>query len=169
MIPAPEFERLQDRRTLPEAPLAIRANPAECVALAARFDLVAVHSLTATLTLAAAGAVISAHGTLNARITQSCAVSGEDLPQRISTPVTFRFVPDTTHRPDEELEVNAQDCDEIPYTGTLVDLGEALAQSLALAIDPFATGPHADQARARLLDAEPTGPFAALAALKKGA
>ena len=48
--------------------------------------------------------------------------------------------PAAPHRPDEEVELEADDCDEIEFDGTQFDLGEALAQSLALAIDPFLTG-----------------------------
>ena len=50
-----------------------------------------------------------------------------------------------------------------------LDVGEAVAQSLALAIDPFAVGPDAERARqqAGLLDEGQAGPFAALAALKR--
>ena len=82
----------------------------------------------------------------------------------------MRFVPPPgAITPDEEIELTAEDCDEIEYEGTAFDLGEALAQTLALAIDPFAEGPNADAFRAQHgLDGEtPTGPFAALAALKK--
>ncbi len=51
----------------------------------------------------------------------------------------------------------------------MFDLGEAVAQSLALAIDPYAVGPSAEQARkdAGLGDEAASGPFAALAGLKK--
>jgi hypothetical protein len=44
-----------------------------------------------------------------------------------------------------------------------------MAQSLALAIDPYATGPEAERVRkeAGLLGEAASGPFAALAALKK--
>ena len=53
-------------------------------------------------------------------------------------------------------------------SSSALDLGEAIAQSLALAVDPFATGPGAEQARkeAGLMDEGAAGPFAALAALK---
>ena len=60
--------------------------------------------------------------------------------------------------------------DEIFYEGDSFDLGEAVAQSLALAIDPFACGPDADRVRQEKglsADDQPSGPFAALAALKK--
>ena len=51
----------------------------------------------------------------------------------------------------------------------MFDLGEAVAQDLALAIDPYAVGPGAERARkeAGLLDEAAAGPFAALEALKK--
>jgi hypothetical protein len=44
-----------------------------------------------------------------------------------------------------------------------------VAQSLSLAVDPYAAGPNAEQARkdAGLGDEAASGPFAALAALKK--
>ena len=71
--------------------------------------------------------------------------------------------------PDEEIELTADDCDEIEYDGSAFDLGEAVSQTLALAIDLFAEGPNADAFRAAhgLEGEAPTGPFAALAARKK--
>ena len=70
---------------------------------------------------------------------------------------------------EEELELEEDDLDEIPFEGHTIDLGEAVAQSLALAIDPYATGPQADRVRKEvgLSDETANGPFAALAALKK--
>ena len=112
-----------------------------------------------------------ARGRLHAAIVQSCAVSGEDLPVRIEEPLALRFVP-AAQPEGEEIELDAEDLDEIPFEGDEFDLGEAAAQSLALAIDPYATGPNADQVRqeAGLTDEAASGPFAALAALKnKGA
>jgi uncharacterized metal-binding protein YceD (DUF177 family) len=99
---------------------------------------------------------------------QSCAVSGEDLAVRIDEPLALRFVP-AAQPEGEEIELDADELDEIPFEGHVFDLGEAVAQSLALAIDPYATGPEADQVRkeAGLLDEAASGPFAALAALKK--
>ena len=87
---------------------------------------------------------------------------------RIDEPLALRFVP---ARPVEveELELEADALDEIEFEGHSFDLGEAVAQSLALAIDPYAIGPEADRVRkeAGLLDEAASGPFAALAALKK--
>jgi len=49
------------------------------------------------------------------------------------------------------------------------DLGEAVAQTLALAIDPYATRPESERVRKEgvVSDEAASGPFAALAALKK--
>ena len=163
-----EFTRMIDLRHLPAGSVEVSASEAECAALAARFGLVAVRSLTATVTLKADGAIVSASGQLKADVVQSCAISGDDLPARIAEPVNLRFVPAQSHG-SEEVELEAGDLDEIEYTGLQFDLGEALAQTMALGIDPYAEGPGANAARrkAGLLDESASGAFAALKSLLK--
>jgi len=165
---APEFSRIVDARSLPREALKVSANDAECAALAKRFGLVAIKRLGATVNLVEDRDAVSANGRLSARIVQSCAVSGEDLPVMIDEPLALRFVPE---RPvdAEEIELQSEALDEIEYPGDSFDLGEAIAQSLALAIDPYAVGPEAERVRkeAGLSDEAATGPFAALAALRK--
>jgi len=174
MTDTPEFSHPVDIRGITSEPVRLSANADERSALAKRFDIVAIDRLEAELTLVADGAVVSAKGTLDAAITQSCAVSGEDLPATIQEPFEVRFVPAETlevDQPETEVELAAEELDDIGYTGGAFDLGEAIAQSLALAIDPFATGPEADAARERhgLADGGPKGALAeALAGLKKG-
>lgn len=164
----PEFSRPIDLRQITDRPVRLEASPAERAALAARFGLVAVEKLEAEVTLDPRGEAIEARGRLRAEIVQSCAVSGEDLPVSIDEPIALRFVPERTIE-EEEIELEESELDELPYAGTEFDLGEAVAQSLALAIDPYAVGPGAERARkeAGLLDEGAAGPFAALAALKK--
>lgn len=166
---APEFSRLVDERQVTAKAMSIEATAEERQALARRFGIVAIQQLQATVRFERAGEVLTATGRLNAAIVQSCAVSGEDLPVKIDEPLALRFV---RARPvvDEEIELEADDLDEIPFEGHAFDLGEAVAQSLALAIDPYATGPEAERVRreAGLNDEAASGPFAALAALKKG-
>jgi len=166
--PLPEFSRLVDIGRMGDGHRQFSATPAECTALASRFELVAIRRLEADLMLEADGPVVTAEGRMTADIVQSCAVSGEDLPVAIREALSFRFVPEKDHRPDEEVELNEEECDEIAYSGTAFDLGEAVAQSLFLTIDPFATGPQADSARkkAGILDENALSPFAALATLK---
>ena len=168
MVTGPEFSREVDPRHLPTQPLELAATPEECRALARRFGLVKIARLEATLELAHHGETVAADGRMSAAIVQSCAISGEDLLVAIDEPLHFRFVPE---RPveEEEIELGAEDLDEIPYDGQTIDVGEAVAQSLALAIDPYAVGPEAERVRkeAGLNDEAASGPFAALAALKK--
>ena len=165
---APEFSRPVDRRHLPAAPLSLAADEGERKALARRFGLVAIGRLEAEIALEAEGETVAARGALSAEIVQTCAVTGDDLPVSIREPFALRFAPEAPVSA-EELELTREELDEIPYSGTSFDLGEAVAQSLALAIDPFATGPDADRMRKEqgLLDEAASGPFAALAALKK--
>jgi hypothetical protein len=91
----------------------------------------------------------------------------------IDEPVDLRFV-EENQRPAtdaEEIELEADDCDEIAYSGDMFDLGEAVAQTLGLAIDPYAEGPDADAARAAagiVPEGEQLGPLAdLLSGLKK--
>lgn len=163
----PEFSRIVDVSRMGSGLRQFEATPQECAALARRFALVSIDRLEAEIALEALGPVITATGRMRARIIQNCAVSGDPLPVGIDVPLALRFVPARKRTPDEEVELDVEDCDEIEFTGGAFDLGEEVAQSLALAIDPFASGPLADQVRkdAGILAEGASGPFAALAAL----
>ena len=165
-----EFSRRIDIRNLPADPLRLEASADERAALAKRIGIEAVERLTAEVTLLPVGGVIQVSGRIEAAVVQLCAISNEPLPTRISEPMALRFVRGITpHKPDEELEIDAEACDEIEFEGTQFDLGEQIAQTLSLAIDPYATGPNAERARKEsgLSDQASNGPFAALAALRK--
>jgi hypothetical protein len=164
----PEFSRPVDVRQVEGKHMRLVASAAECAALARRFAIVRIDRLEAELTLKRADQGAEARGQLDAAIVQNCATSGEDFPVAISEPLFFRFVPAAAdHRPDEEIEIALEDCDDIEFDGSMIDPGEAVAQSLALAIDPFATGPGADEARRRagIIAEGSNGPFAALGTL----
>lgn len=166
---APEFSRTFDPRHLLEAVQHLVASEAECAALAQRFALVAIKRLEADVALEAQGDLVKVSGTLVADVVQPCAVTGDDLAAAIREPLAFTFVPATPAPvPGEEVELAAEDLDLIPYQGPLIDVGEAVAESLALAIDPYAEGPGADAFRRQhnLADEGPKGALAAgLAAL----
>lgn len=174
---APEMSRLVKARPLPADPVVIEADAGEREALARRFELGGIDSLRAEVTLEQKAKAIRARGVLSAAVQQVCAVSNENFPVTISEAFDLSFVPESA-RPvpaDEEealeIELEREDLDEIEYAGEAFDLGEAIAQTLGLAIDPYAEGPEADAARARagLTDENaPRGAMAeALAALKK--
>lgn len=158
-------------RPLPADPVVIQASPEECAALAKRFGLGAVQSLRAEVTLDQKARAIRATGRLKAQIMQPCAISAEDFPVSIDEAVDLRFVEDSGRPMTEdealEIELEADDCDEIAFTGEMFDLGEAVAQTLGLAIDPYAEGPNADAARSAagiVAEGEQDGPLAALLA-----
>lgn len=170
-----ELSRPVKTRPLPADPIVIDASSEERLALAKRFGLSGLDDLHATIQLDQSSKAIHATGTLKAKIVQACAISHEDFPTRIEEALAFRFVEESPAEPSEEdeieIELGADDLDEIEYAGDTFDLGEAVAQSLGLAIDPYAEGPNADAARKSAgitSDDEPSGPLAeALKALKK--
>lgn len=166
---APEYSHMIDLRQINDEPIVLEPGEAERRRLAGRFGITAINTMRADLKMTLDGNKIEAKGHLAADIIQMCAISGEDFPVRISEPIALRFVPQVQdYNPDEEIEISADDCDEIEYEGASFDLGEAIAQSLALAIDPFAEGPNANKARVehKLGGDVASGAFAALSAFK---
>lgn len=168
--PAPEFSRTVKLDVLGRDPhaLAVEADAAERAALAKRFGLESLDSLTASVALTESAAVIDLGGTLSARLVQACVATGEPVSAEIDAPVHIRFVAQSDVSAGEEVELDADDCDMMEHDGRVIDVGEAIAQSLALLIDPY---PRSQEAEARLkaagvLSEEEAGPFAALAALK---
>src|SRR5690606_31088634 len=101
-------------RAIDTRALHLEANQEECAALAARFGLVALHSLSADLELALDGDCVDAQGMLHADFVQSCAVSGEDLPVQVHEAVALRFVPETelAAETEEEVELDSEGVDE---------------------------------------------------------
>ncbi|MCL4673154.1 MAG: DUF177 domain-containing protein [Sphingomonadaceae bacterium] len=166
--------RMVKRKPLPAEPVEVIATESERAALARRFGISAVERFVARVDLAEDGGAVTAEGMLEADLIQPCAISGEDFPVSVRDTVVMRFVQSRGDpvEPDAEIELADEELDEIEYDGEMFDLGEALAQSLALAIDPYAEGPNADAARKAagiVSDEAPRGALAdALAALKKG-
>lgn len=168
----PEFSHLIDVRGITADPVLLVADEAQRSALAKRFGIVAVNRFEAAIALYREGAEVAAQGRISADVVQACAISGDDLAVAIDEPIALRFVPEKPidAAPDEEIELTAEELDEIEYSGSSFDLGEAAAQSLGLAIDPYLAGPGAEVARQRhgLAGEERSGPLAAaLAALKR--
>ncbi|HWI85448.1 MAG TPA: DUF177 domain-containing protein [Sphingomonas sp.] len=167
----PEFSRpfrLDELGSTPRA-VTIEANEAERIAVEHRFDLIGIGLLEATAELVRDGDIVIATGRLRADVVQACVASGDPVPASIAEPFTLRFVAErASDEPDEEMELDENDLDEISYEGNAVDLGEAVAQTLALALDPFPRAPDADDKLRALgvIGEEDAGPFAALKALR---
>ena len=138
MSTVPEFSRPIRLDTIGEGAfgLSVSADEGERAALAGRFALPGIALLEAEATLKREGDAVLVEGRLRAVATQSCVATGEPVPARVDEPFALRFEPAGEGRP-EDLELGEGDLDIIPYDGSAVDLGEAVAQSFALALDPF--------------------------------
>lgn len=152
----PEFShRVPVDKLSPRAqPLALTAGAEARAALAARFDLISIDRLEATLELVRRGRGAEVTGRLEADVVQRCVVSGEPVPAHVRELLALRFEPPTEAEGDIELEAEA--LDTLPVEDGAIDVGEAVAQSLLLALDPY---PRADEAtlarvRAHLLSEE---------------
>jgi len=146
------------------------ADEAERRAIAERLDLGSVDRLEAHVTLSRVGPVVRAEGRLAATLEQSCVVTGEPVTAHLDEPFAFLFTPAPRDvRPDEEVELGPEDCDVVFYDGASIDLGSAIADTLALSLDPYPRSASADAAlkEAGVLTEEQASPFAALAALKR--
>lgn len=171
----PEFSRPVRIDTLgPGArKVAIDAQEEERIALAKRFGLVSIGRLSAEASLTRTGETVSADGRLFAEVVQSCVASGEPVPAEVAEAFRIEFrPPPAATAPDEEVELGESELDVVFYEGSSVDLGEAVAETLSLALEPF---PRSPAAEAALREAgvkteeearEDSSPFAALKALK---
>jgi uncharacterized metal-binding protein YceD (DUF177 family) len=147
----------------------LAADETQRAGLVKRFALLSLDALTAEVALSREGDAILASGSLSAQLTQACVASGAPVPESVAESFTIRFIAETDHEPDAEIELGEDDCDTMVHDGRIVDLGEAVAQTLALAINPYPRSPDADAAlkKAGVKGEHEAGPFAALAALRK--
>ena len=142
--------------------LTLEASAPECAALAVRMKLPVVHALSCQFHLIRESRdVVLARGYLRARITQTCVVSLEDFEATVEESFQVRFVPSG----DESDEIDPETDDEIPFEGNQIDLGEAAAEQLGLALDPYPRMPGAELPETEA-DIQPH-PFAALAGLRR--
>jgi uncharacterized metal-binding protein YceD (DUF177 family) len=146
------------------------ADEAERKAIAKRLGLVSLDRLEAHVCLARTGDVVRATGRLLAVLDQSCVVTGDPVSAHVDEPFAILFVREPpADAPDEEIELGAADCDTVFYDGAAIDLGSAIADTLALGLDPYPRSAGADAAlkEAGVMSEEQASPFAVLAKLRK--
>lgn len=150
-------------------PLALCADAGERAALAARFSLAALDRLDARILFAVDGETIRLTGDVGGDAVQSCVATGEPVPAKVQVPLEVTLVPEAPVGEVEELELDSADLDVETYPpGGRFDLGEIVAETFALALDPWPRSEGADDfLRAKgVLKEEEAGSFGALAALR---
>jgi len=174
---APEFSRLVVADTISSNPQhrEIAADPGERDALARRFGLLSLDKLTAVLDLQRqAGDVIHVSGHLSADAVQRCVVSLVPVPVHLETDFEVSYGGAAAQGDEGDIDPVGIDAPE-PLIEGRIDLGEALAQQLAIALDPYPRAPGATLGPEGFTVGPGEGigegggkqPFAALAALKK--
>ncbi|WP_394652253.1 YceD family protein [uncultured Sphingomonas sp.] len=165
-----EFSRPRRLDTIGEGSVTvtIEADAEERRKLAGRFGLRSLDRLEATCTLRRDAAGIVAAGTLQAEAVQACTATGDPVPATIDERFDIRFLPETDGDMAEEVELDTGDMDTMFYSGAAIDLGEAAAETFALALDPYPRAPGAEAVlrEAGVKTEEEAKPAGALAGLK---
>jgi hypothetical protein len=154
----------------------IAATEGEMQAIARMLDLVALDRLTLAYRFNQIdGGRLRMTGTLRAKATQSCVVSLDPVETALDLPVEVEFWPAALV---DEFKRGAEDCGShgVPdwpesVVDGKIDLGQVIYETLATALDPYPKKAGASfewsQDPAERPETEKSGPFAALAALKR--
>ena len=168
MSDTPEFSRTYPLSELGSTPrsVSVSAKAPERQALAARFGLVELESLSADAVLVERDKGIDATGRVRARLVQACVATGAPIASKVDESFSLRFVANLEVDADE-FELEPSECDVIEHDGLVIDLGEAVAQTVGLALVPFPRAPDADKVlkEAGVVQAEDLSPFAGLKGL----
>ena len=146
------------------------ADDAERAAIAKRIGIAALDRVDAHVTLNRTGEAIRAEGRLVAALNQSCVVTGDPIASHVDEPFEILFMTEPpASRPDEEIELGESDCDVVFHDGATIDLGTAIADTLALSLDAYPRSASADAAlkEAGVISESEAGPFGVLAKLRK--
>lgn len=162
----------------------IAASSDECAALAKRYGIQALNALEADVVVVRQSDRVTYHvtGNFRAKITQECVVTGNDVvsdmaedfeawftdQERIASFSKAKERRERENESDDEYEMCDEKDDPESIQGGMIDIGEVVAQFLALAINPY---PHAAGVQSgdhiEIADDEKPNPFAAaLASLK---
>lgn len=174
IAPNSEFSRPLDVSDLPAqgARMSVQATPAERLALCQRFALEDLSALEARVRIerardAQGGPAIRVQAVLHAEVMQICVVTLEPFPVEVDDEFTilFQFA---ANMPEGAI---AEDAPE-PLDTPEIDVGELIAQHLALALEPHPRRPGAvlesggGEAQFPELAVRPNSPFAKLGQLK---
>jgi uncharacterized metal-binding protein YceD (DUF177 family) len=176
----PELSRPYAVERLPAdgARFAFQASEAERDALARRFDLAALDRLEASGTISPsppeAPGGVEVEGRLVGELSQRCVVTFEPVPERVDVAFRRVFAPEAEVAAgaggEADVELDPDEPEPLPAGGVL-DVGELVAEELAVSLDPHPRSPAADAVLAEHAppppgDGEGARPFAALAGLR---
>jgi uncharacterized metal-binding protein YceD (DUF177 family) len=165
--PAPEFSRLVELARLGARPFRqrIEATAEERERLSRRFDLISLEHVVAEVELRRQSPeVILLEAEFAAEFEQCCAVSLEPVRGAVSD--RFSLVYGPAAEEEQEIALTSDEPAFEPLDGNSIDIGEAVAQELSLALPIFPRDPEARIDQAAM--AEPLeGPFAMLARVGK--
>ena len=139
------------------------ASDKEREMLVTRFKFLDVLSLSAELTIRkSARDCWDVVGQLRGVVVQACGSTGVPLRETLDFLIEERYVRSVGNQ--EEVEVHMDEAE--PLENEAINIGELLAQSLAIAVTPWPRAPEAPETYT--CDEEsPDHPFAGLAALKR--
>lgn len=142
--PAPEFSRPIDidRVGNTEVTHDIVATPEECAALAQRFNLLGIAKLEARIRLrrARGGSILRLAAAVVADATQACVVTLEPVAAHVETEFTVLYGEGGAGGEGIEIDPDSEATLE-PWPEGRLDLGEAVAQEFALALEPYPRAP----------------------------
>jgi uncharacterized metal-binding protein YceD (DUF177 family) len=150
--------------------LEIEADPAEREALARRFGLIRLDRLHASATVSPVSRkLFRVEASFEAEVVQTCVVTLDPVPARVSERFSALFGEGGPGL--AALALSEEEDQPEPIEGGAIDLGETVAQHLALSLDPYPRKPGASIPAEYAADTQGEGqgrvkPFAGLGLLK---
>jgi len=141
-MPRQELARIVHMRDLDDGPLEldIDADEDALAALARRFGLEAIEELAAKLTASREGRGIRVEGRFRGKPVQRCVVTRRPVVSTLEEEFAVVFLPEVAEA-DRAGGTSAVDVDTNedfePLTSEAVDVGEVVAQSFSLALEPY--------------------------------
>jgi uncharacterized metal-binding protein YceD (DUF177 family) len=163
----PEFSRAVLLARLGAEPFRqrIEATAEERELLAQRFDLLALDRLAAEVELRwQGGDVVVLDAAYDAEYEQSCTVTLDPVRGSVTGRFSLIYGPPDSEEP--EIAMSGEEPAFEPLTSDAIDIGEAVAQELSLALPEFPR--HPDATIDDFLEVEPVnGPFSSLAHFRR--
>ena len=156
-----------DELGLRDRVIGIEATAPEREALARRLELEAIDRLVATVRLrrVQGGRFVRLAAELEAAVVQTCVVSLDPVPVELRS--AFEILYDPGAGSDgREVVVDTGEVDVEPLEGDVIDIGEAVAEELSLALEPYPRAPGVEIEAPTEVDGGHR-PFERLARLKR--